>query len=123
MPNESNRGDKVAGLIAREIAVLIQQDLRDPRLGLITISDVKVSRDLSFADVYFTVLPLEKSEEAEQVLGGAAGFLRKELSRRISLRITPKLRFHYDETIDRGARLSEAINNALASDVRNECSG
>ncbi|HAK52129.1 MAG TPA: 30S ribosome-binding factor RbfA [Gammaproteobacteria bacterium] len=123
MPNESNRGDKVAVLIAREIAVLIQQDLRDPRLGLITISDVKVSRDLSFADVYFTVLPLEKSEEAEQVLGGAAGFLRKELSRKISLRITPKLRFHYDETIDRGARLSQAIDKAMASDVRNECSG
>jgi ribosome-binding factor A len=120
MPNEFSRGDKVAGLIAREIAVLIQQDLRDPRLGLVTISEVKVSRDLGFADVYFTVLPVDKSTVAEQVLNGAGGFLRKELSKRITIRTTPRLRFHYDETIDKGARLSRAIDNALASDVKHE---
>ena len=122
MSNEFNRGDKVAGLIAREIAVLVQQDLRDPRLDLVTICDVRVSRDLSFADVYFTVLPKEKCTEVEQVLSGAAGFLRKELSRRIKLRRIPKLRFHYDETIDSGARLSAAIDNAMAKDTGKESS-
>ena len=122
MSNEFNRGDKVAGLIAREIAVLVQQDLRDPRLDLVTICDVRVSRDLSFADVYFTVLPKEKFTEAEQVLSGAAGFLRKELSTRIKLRRIPKLRFHYDETIDSGARLSAAIDNATAKDTGKESS-
>lgn len=122
MSNEFNRGDKVAGLIAREIAVLVQQDLRDPRLDLVTICDVRVSRDLSFADVYFTVLPKEKCTEAEQVLSGAAGFLRKELSTKIKLRRIPKLRFHYDETIDSGARLSAAIDNATAKDTGKESS-
>ena len=122
MSNEFNRGDKVAGLIARESAVLVQQDLRDPRLDLVTICDVRVSRDLSFADVYFTVLPKEKCTEVEQVLSGAAGFLRKELSRRIKLRRIPKLRFHYDETIDSGARLSAAIDNAMAKDTGKESS-
>ncbi len=120
MSNEFNRGDKVAVLIAREIAVLIQQDLRDPRLDLVTISNVRVSRDLSFADVYFTVLPQEKCTEGERVLAGAAGFLRKELSRRTKLRRIPKLRFHYDDTIDRGARLSAAIDKAMVKDIGKE---
>ena len=119
MPFEFHRSTKVAGLIGKELALLIQHYLQDPRLGLVTISDVKVSRDLSFADVYFTVLPKDESNVAERVLIGAAGFLRRELSSRISLRIIPKLRFHYDNTGEIGARLADAIDKAVASDLAN----
>ena len=120
MPFESYRSTKVAGLIGRQLAELIQRDLHDPRLGLVTISDVNVSHDLSFADIYFTVLPQEKSRITEFVLSGASGFLRKNLSSRISLRITPKLRFHYDETSDTGAKIASAIDKAIASDRAND---
>ena len=120
MPFESHRSTKVAGLIGRHLAELIQHELQDPRLGLVTISDVNVSNDLSFADVYFTVLPDEKSNMAELVLSGASGFLRKELSSRISLRTIPKLRFHYDQTSDTGARIANVIDKAIASDRAND---
>ena len=120
MPFESYRSTKVAGLVGRHIAELIQHELQDPRLGLVTISDVNVSNDLSFADVYFTVLPDEKSNMAEIVLSGASGFLRKELSSRSSLRTIPKLRFHYDQTSDTGARIANVIDRAIASDRAND---
>ena len=120
MPFESYRSTKVAGLVGRQLAELIQHELQDPRLGLVTISDVSVSNDLSFADVYFTVLPDEKSNVAELVLSGASGFLRKELSSRISLRTIPKLRFHYDQTSDTGVRIANAIDRAIASDRAND---
>ena len=120
MPFESYRSTKVAGLIGRHLAELIQHELQDPRLGLVTISDVNVSNDLSFADVYFTILPNEKSNVAERVLSGASGFLRRALASRISLRTTPKLRFHYDQTSDTGARIANAIDRAIASDRAND---
>ena len=116
MPFESHRRTKVAGLIGRQLAELIQQELQDPRLGLVTISDVNVSKDLSFADVYFTVFSDEKGDVAELVLSGASGFLRRQLSRRINLRITPKLRFHYDQTSDTGVKIAKAIDRAIALD-------
>ena len=116
MPFESYRRTKVAGLIGRQLAELIQQELQDPRLGLVTISDVKVSKDLSFADVYFTAFSVEKGDVAELVLSGASGFLRRQLSRRINLRITPKLRFHYDRTRDTGVKIAKAIDRAVALD-------
>jgi len=116
MPKEYSRGSRVANLVAQELAVLIQQELKDPRLGMVTISDVKVSRDLGIADVYFTVLPEDKSEESQQILDGAGGYLRTQLAKRLSLRTTPKLRFHYDETTIRGAQLTRAIDGAIASD-------
>ena len=116
MPFESYRRTKVAGLIGRQLAELIQQELQDPRLGLVTISDVNVSKDLSFADVYFTAFSDEKSDVAELVLSGASGFLRRKLSRRINLRITPKLRFHYDRTSDTGVKIAKAIDRAVALD-------
>lgn len=120
MPKEYSRGNRVANLVAQEMAVLIQQELKDPRLGMITINDVKISRDIGFADIYFTVLPDEKSEESEEILNGAGGYLRTRLAKRISLRTTPSLRFHYDNTINHGAQLSRAINEAIASD-QNKC--
>ena len=98
---------RMADTVQRELAELIRLELKDPRLGgLVTISAVKVSPDLGYADVYVTVMGREleddQSEDAHKdsldVLNKASGFLRQELSRRIKTRITPRLRFHFDKT-------------------------
>jgi ribosome-binding factor A len=103
----SQRLKRMGDSVQRELSELIRQELKDPRLGgLVTISAVKVSPDLGYADVYVTVMGRELSddqnEQAHQqtleVLNKASGFLRQELSRRIKTRITPRLRFHYDKT-------------------------
>lgn len=117
MPRESSRGRKVADLIQRELATLIQREIKDPRIGMVTINEAKVSRDLAFSDVYFTVLPADDVEDVEEVLNQASGFLRTQLAKVLNTRTTPKLRFHYDNTIENGARLSKAIDQALADDA------
>lgn len=116
MPREFSRGRRVADLIQQELARLIQQEVKDPRVGMVTINEVKVSRDLAFADVYFTMLGDGEASAAEKALDNAAGFLRSQLARALSTRTTPRLRFHYDATIETGARISKAINDALAED-------
>ena len=137
MPREFSRGRRVADHIQKELAVLIQQEVKDPRLGLVTINEVKVSRDLGFADVYFTSfssdtfrvndsLDEDDNEDAEreernslspaEVLENAAGFLRSRLAKSLSTRTTPKLRFHYDHTIEQGAKMTQAIKKAIEGD-------
>ena len=118
MPRESSRGRKVADLIQRELAVLIQREIKDPRIGMVTINEATVSRDLAFADVYFTVLPSDDALAVEEVLNQAGGFLRSQLAKGLSTRTTPRLRFHYDNTIENGARLEKAIDSALADDQK-----
>ena len=116
MPKESSRGRKIGDLIQRELAVLVQREIKDPRIGMVTINEAKVSRDLAFSDVYFTVLPSENTDIVEEVLNEASGFLRSQLAKVLSTRTTPKLRFHYDNTIESGARMNKAIDKALARD-------
>lgn len=116
---ESSRGRKIADLIQRELAVLIQREIKDPRIGMVTINEATVSRDLAFADVYFTVLPAKEPEAVEEILNQAGGFLRTQLSKVLSTRTTPRLRFHYDNTIENGARLEKAISQAIESDKKN----
>ena len=116
MPREFSRGRKVADLIQRELAILIQREVKDPRIGMVTVNEANVSRDLAFADIYFTVLPAENTGEVEEILNQAGGFLRSELAKTLNTRTTPRLRFHYDATIENGARLSQAIDAARARD-------
>jgi ribosome-binding factor A len=116
MPREFSRGRRIADLIQRELAILIQREVRDPRLGMITINDAKVSRDLAVADVHFTMFPEENADIAEEVLNNAGGFLRSQLAKIMATRTTPKLRFHYDNTIVTGARISKAIDDAITDD-------
>ena len=133
MPREFSRGRRVADHIQKELAVLIQQEVKDPRLGLVTINEEKVSRDLGFADVYFTSFSsdtfrtndsLDEDAETEErnnispaeVLENAAGFLRSRLAKSLSTRTTPKLRFHYDHTIEQGAKMTQAIKKAIEGD-------
>ncbi|EXW94336.1 ribosome-binding factor A [Acinetobacter baumannii 44327_8] len=108
--------------VQRELSELIRQELKDPRLGgLVTISGVKVSPDLGYADVYVTVMGRELSDDQNEVahretldiLNKASGFLRQELSRRIKTRITPRLRFHYDKTNAYGNYMFGLIEKAV----------
>jgi len=123
MPREFSRGNRVADLIQRELAILLQREVKDPRVGMVTINEVTVSRDLAYGDVYFTVLPDDHPEDSVEILNNAAGFLRSQLSKILKTRTTPKLRFHYDKTIVDGARMSKAIEDALKRDKQNRVDG
>lgn len=119
MPKEYGRGQRVADLIQRELAHLIQRELRDPRVGMVTVNEVKASRDLAFADVYITLLgedSTEYREEALTVLNSAQGFLRSQLARILKVRTTPKLRFHYDNSVANGQYMSKLIDEAIQKD-------
>ncbi len=114
MPKDFSRTRRVGEQIQREMAQLVQQEIKDPRLGLLTISAVKLSRDMSHANVFFTTLDEEYPiEETLKILEGAAGFLRHELAKRMQLRIVPHIHFKYDESIAYGNELSSLINKAM----------
>ncbi|MFO8045303.1 MAG: 30S ribosome-binding factor RbfA [Halomonas sp.] len=116
---EFKRTDRVADQLQKELAVLIQREVKDPRLGMVTVSGVEVSRDLGYADVHVTLLGENTPEQIKEnlkVLKQAAGFLRSQIAKRIKLRHVPELRFHYDESVVRGQRLSALIQDAVASD-------
>lgn len=118
MAREFSRTQRVADQIQRDLAQLIQFEIKDPRLGMVTVSHVRVAKDLGYADVYITVMPLGDQDEVQAVkdslavLNKAAGFLRHELARGIKLRVMPQLRFHFDETVERGRRLHSLIEQA-----------
>jgi len=114
---ELHRTERVGAELQRELATLIRDQLKDPRLGMITVQAVRVVRDLSHAKVYFTVLGEGDPASNERLLNQSAGFLRHELARRIKLRTIPALHFVYDESIERGARLSALIDRALGEDA------
>ena len=114
----TTRHQQIAEQIQKELALLIPLAVQDPRIGLITITAVDLSPDYAFAKVFFT-----KYSDQEQVnkaiagLNHAASFLRAQLARRMALRTMPRLTFVYDASVERGARLSRLIDDALASDA------
>ena len=111
MTKDYSRLDRINDAIMREISVLIQQQVSDPRIGMVSVTEVSVSRDLSHAKVFVSVMqPDEKIPEAIKALNHAAGFLRHELAQRIDLRFMPKLRFYYDDSLIRGNRISALID-------------
>jgi len=121
MARVSSRVDKVADLLKKEIALLIQNEVRDPRVGMASVTGVRVSKDLSYANVYVTLLGKSGAKEAEEgvaALNKAAGFMRTLLSKNISLRTTPRLKFIYDDSLVRGQYLTSLIDEALARDER-----
>ncbi|MBE0505227.1 MAG: 30S ribosome-binding factor RbfA [Marinospirillum sp.] len=118
---EFSRLDRIADQMQRELAVMIQREIKDPRLdAMITVSGVKVSKDLGYADVYVTVLGKEDKPEVIKenmaILKQAAGFLRGRIGQSIKLRVVPQLRFHFDESVQRGQQLSSLIERAVAED-------
>jgi len=122
MARTSNRTDKVSDLLKKEIALLIQREVRDPRVGMASVTSVKVSKDLGYASVYVTLLGKSNEEEASEgieALNKASGFLRSMLAKAVSMRTTPKLKFIYDDTLVKGQELTSLIDEALARDERN----
>nr|VFK11424.1 MAG: ribosome-binding factor A [Candidatus Kentron sp. LPFa]VFK27608.1 MAG: ribosome-binding factor A [Candidatus Kentron sp. LPFa]VFK63101.1 MAG: ribosome-binding factor A [Candidatus Kentron sp. UNK]VFK70726.1 MAG: ribosome-binding factor A [Candidatus Kentron sp. UNK] len=116
MPREFNRAERMSYHIQRELSALIARDISDPRLRNLTISDVKISRDLTEATVYFTEQDTLKKEETLAALRKASGFLRKNLASRIRARGVPRLRFVHDQSFDQATRLLALIDNAVAHD-------
>lgn len=118
MPREFPRTRRVGEQIQRDLAQLIREEIRDPRLGMITVSGVEVARDLAHAKVFFTQLNERDHDPAVSlaILNQAAGFLRHALGQRLTLRAVPQLHFHYDDTTARGARINALIDSALARD-------
>jgi ribosome-binding factor A len=130
------RAQRIADQIQREIAVLIQLEVSDPRVGMVSVTGVDVSNDLAHAKIYITVLNslggdgqfnadtlsepgvLDQLEIEENLkaLKKASGFIRTLIAKRLRLRVVPKLQFYYDSSIERGQRLSGLIDDALAAD-------
>lgn len=115
MAKEFSRTQRVGGQIQRELAQMIQQELRDPRVGFVTISDVEVSRDLTHAKIFVTLLdPKQDVEATLHALNKAGGFLRRQLGKRIVMRVLPELHFVYDNSLDTGARVDELLHRVAA---------
>src|SRR5688572_18795925 len=122
MPRDFPRSRRIAEQIQRELSEIVRVELKDPRVGMITLTDVEVTADGEHAKVFFTVLGEQsRVEEATDGLQHGAGYLRSQLARRLSVRAVPHLQFKYDPSVERGARLSQLIDQAVAEDTkRNE---
>ena len=119
MPKDYPRSRRIAEQVQRELTDIIRVELKDPRVGLITITDVEVTPDHGLARVFFTRMGERAAiEEATRGLRHAAGFLRSELARRFEMRSVPQLQFVYDASVERGVRLSQLIDAAVADDAR-----
>lgn len=126
MAKDYSRTQRVGDQMQRELAVLIQREIKDPRLGLVTITAVEVSRDLSHAKVFVTVMGKDDPEQVRlnlEILSEAAGYLRMLLGKLMKVRSIPQLHFHYDASIRRGAELSALIERAVAEDRRHQDGG
>lgn len=132
MAKEFSRTRRVADQIQRHMAELIQMELGDPRVGMVTITGVDVTHEFERARIYFTVLgdslaekvdpdkpPVENKQAkiTAEVLNKAAGYLRTALARRLKLRTTPQLVFIYDSSMEHGNRLTDLINSAASNDA------
>lgn len=120
MPKEFSRAERVSDAIQRELAQVIRNEIRDPRVGMVSVNAVQVSKDLSNAKVFVTFVDNPKSVEPVErvgVLNKAAGFLRTAISHEIRMRSVPQLRFHFDETVYRALEISDLIDQAIKSDA------
>ena len=119
MAGEFSRTSRIGDQLQKELASIVQFEVKDPRLGLITINEVRVAKDLGYADIYYTVLGAddnsEKLAENQAALESASNFLRRRASQEIKLRVMPQLRFHYDESVVNGAKMSALIEKAIKS--------
>ena len=119
-----SRSRRVGELIQRELATLLSREVKDPRLALISITAVDVTRDLSLAKVFYTIMDItdgtdeNKQAKVREGLIKASGFLRYELGHRIQLRIVPKLEFFYDQSVVHGSELSSLIDHVIEDDKK-----
>ena len=120
MPREFLRSDRMAEQLRRELADIVRDEIKDPRLGFMSFTEVRMSRDLSHAVIYCSVLNAEQQDESIEILNRAAGFVRKEIARRIRARIVPTLKFMVDDSVTRGIAMDELISEALKSDNKSD---
>ena len=123
MPREFSRSQRMAEQVRRELAEIVQDELKDPRLGFLSFTEVRMSRDLSHAVVYCSVFQADQdgsdgntAQDSIDVLNRAVGFIRKSIARRIRARIVPTLKFVIDESVTRGAAMDDLIRDAIDSD-------
>lgn len=123
MPKDYKRSDRVADAIQRSLAQIIQKEVRDPRLGMVNVNAVEVTKDLSLAKVYVTFLgdnDQATEEKKVEVLNNAASFLRSLMAKDLNIRTIPRLSFYYDVSVARGQRLTDLIYQARSSDSDTE---
>lgn len=121
MAKEYSRSERIGDLIHRELAAIIHDKVKDPRLGLVTVMYVELNRDRSFAKVYFSMLSqTSEPHEAEKALNHAAGFLRSELAHQLKLKTVPKLQFYFDSQTPRGEKLYRLVEEAVKKDQEKE---
>ena len=118
MAKEFGRADRVAQQIQREIAVILQREVKDPRVGMVTVSDVELTRDLQHAKIFVTFFLNEEDniEAGIKVLNDASGYIRILLGKAMKLRVVPEIRFVYDKTLVEGMRISNLITNTVRDD-------
>lgn len=119
MAREFKRSDRVAQEIQKEIAVILQREVKDPRIGMVTVSDVEVSRDLAYAKIFVTFLFDNDQEAITQGMKGlekASPYIRTLVGKAMRLRIVPELRFIYDESLVEGMRMSNLVSNVIRED-------
>lgn len=124
MPKEFSRSQRVSEQILRELAELIRLEVKDPRVGFITLTEVELTPDYAHAKVYFT--SMTGQEGLEETLAGlrrASGFLRRELGRRVRIHTTPELHFHYDKSVEQGSRMSQLIDKVVREDAERQQDG
>lgn len=108
------RGVRVAEQIQKDLAELIPRELRDPRLGFVTLTDIELTPDYAYATVYFSVLT-GSAQDTEDALNEAAGYLRNLIFKRLRIHTVPTLRFKHDESVEKGAEMSDLIDRAVRS--------
>ena len=116
-PRDFRRADRVSGQLRRELAQLIQMEIKDPDIGFISVSDVEVSRDLAHAKVYVTVFNEDQATGTLKALRRAAGFLRSRLGREMRMRNVPELHFLHDASVETGHYMDRLIEQAVAADA------
>lgn len=119
MSREFKRSDRVAQELQKEVAVILQREVKDPRIGMVTVSDVEVSRDLAYAKVYVTFLfdhDAAAIEQGMKALEKAAPYIRSLVGKEMRLRIVPELRFIYDESLVEGMRMSNLVSDVIRKD-------
>lgn len=113
----SQRQRKVQELLVQEISEIIRRELKDPHIGFVTITDAEVSPDLRHARVFYSVLGEQSAqEETGKALNRAAGFIRGEFARRASMRYVPEIKFFFDPSVERGARIHELLEQVRRED-------
>ena len=116
MPREFSRSQRMAEQIRRELAEIVRDELKDPRMGLCSFTAVKLSRDMSHAVVYCTVLDDALRDDTLETLNHATGFIRSQIASRIRARTVPVLKFVNDDSVERGEAMEELISKAIKSD-------